>query len=159
MSEFTIREAQKEDCDLILHFIKGIADFEKLSHQVVATEALIEEHLFGPKSVAFCYLGYEGETPVGFALYFRNYSTFLSKPGIYLEDLYIDPKFRGKGYGKKLLLKLVQTAKENNYGRVEWCVLNWNQTAIDFYKSLGAEPMEEWTTFRLSEKQIEALGN
>jgi GNAT superfamily N-acetyltransferase len=150
MDNFSIRFATENDCGLILHFIKGIAHFEKLSHLVEATEEKIRKHLFGEKSVAECFLAYEGDMPVGFALFFHNYSTFVSKPGIYLEDLYIEPQFRGKGYGKKLLLHLVQTARERGCGRVEWSVLDWNQTAIDFYKSLGAEALDEWTVFRIS---------
>ncbi|MDZ4668694.1 MAG: GNAT family N-acetyltransferase [bacterium] len=150
MDNFNIRFATEKDCALLLHFIKGIAHYEELSHLVEATEEKIRTHLFGVKSVAECFLAYEAETPVGFALFFHNYSTFVSKPGIYLEDLYIEPHFRGKGYGKKLLLHLVQTAKERGCGRVEWSVLDWNKPAIDFYKSLGAVAMDGWTIFRIS---------
>lgn len=157
MSEFSIRLAQKEDVATILSFIEGIAAYEKLSHEVEATHEKIEHYLFGEKSFASCFLAFEGNIPVGFALYFNNYSTFVSKPGIYLEDLFVDPSYRGKGYGKKLLLKLVQTAKENNWGRVEWSVLDWNKPAIDFYESLGAKPMKGWTVFRLNEAAIAEL--
>jgi GNAT superfamily N-acetyltransferase len=157
MSNFSIRIAKKEDASTILKFIEGIADYEKLSHEVEATIEKIETYLFGEKSFAHCLLAFENEHPVGFALYFHNYSTFVSKPGIYLEDLFVDPNYRGKGYGKKLLLQLVQTAKENNFGRVEWSVLDWNKPAIDFYEGLGAIPMNGWTTYRLNEAAIERL--
>ena len=150
MHKFTIRFATKDVCGLILHFIKGIAEYEKLSDQVVATEDKIRTHLFGEKAVAECFLAFEDDTPVGFALFFHNYSTFVSKPGIYLEDLFIEPSFRGKGYGKKLLMHLVQTARERDCGRVEWSVLDWNTPAIDFYKSLGAVAMDGWTVFRIT---------
>ena len=150
MNNFSIRFATEDDCGLILHFIKGIAEYEKLSDQVVATEDKIRTHLFGEKAVAECFLAFEDVTPVGFALFFHNYSTFVSKPGIYLEDLFIEPNFRGKGYGKKLLMHLVQTARERDCGRVEWSVLDWNTPAIDFYKSLGAVAMDGWTVFRIT---------
>ena len=150
MTKFTIRFAKKEDCGLILKFIEGIAEFEKLSHQVEASIPKIEEHLFGNKSVAECLLAFEGETPVGFALFFHNYSTFVSKPGIYLEDLFIEPIHRGKGYGKALLLNLIDLAKDRNCGRVEWSVLDWNVHAIKFYESIGATAMNGWTVYRIS---------
>jgi GNAT superfamily N-acetyltransferase len=107
-------------------------------------------HLFGSSPIAHVFLAYENETPIGFALYFYNFSTFVGKPGIYLEDLYVREPFRGRGYGKALLEKLIQKAKEKDCGRLEWSVLNWNKPAIDFYKKMGAQPMEEWTTFRVS---------
>jgi GNAT superfamily N-acetyltransferase len=153
MANLSIRFAQKADCGLILNFIEGIADFEKLSHQVEATIPKIEEHLFGPKAVAECLLAFENEVAVGFALFFHNYSTFVSKPGIYLEDLFIVPKYRGKGYGKALLLNLIDIAKERNCGRVEWSVLDWNEHAIKFYESLGATPMNGWTVYRITLSQ------
>ncbi|OYU94942.1 MAG: N-acetyltransferase [Bacteroidetes bacterium B1(2017)] len=148
MAEFSIRVAQKDDAAIILGFIEGIAEYEKLSHAVEATVEKIEEHLFGARAYAECLLAYEGTTAVGFVLFFHNYSTFVSKPGIYLEDLFINPAYRGKGYGKALLLNLFEIAKERNCGRVEWSVLDWNQSAIDFYLSLGAVPMNGWTVFR-----------
>lgn len=159
MSTFTIRKATEKDCGLILHFIQGIAEYEKLSDQVEATEEKIRTYLFQENAVASCILGFEDDKPVGFALYFLNFSTFVSKPGIYLEDLFVLPEYRGKGYGKNLLLELVQTANKNNYGRVEWSVLNWNQPAIEFYESLGAKPMSGWTVYRLNEEQIAKLAN
>lgn len=158
VESFSIRTATSADCGLILHFIKGIAEYEKLSHLVEATEEKIQTHLFGQKAVAECFLAFENEVAVGFALFFHNYSTFVSKPGIYLEDLFILPEYRGKSYGKKLLLYLVQTAYQRNCGRVEWSVLNWNKPAIDFYESLGAVAMQGWTVYRLDETRIEELG-
>ncbi len=153
MANLSIRFAQKADCGLILHFIEGIAEFEKLGHLVEATIPKIKEHLFGPKAVAECLLAFENEVAVGFALFFHNYSTFVSKPGIYLEDLFIDPNHRGKGYGKALLLNLIDLAKERNCGRVEWSVLDWNEHAIKFYESLGATPMNGWTVYRITLSQ------
>ncbi len=147
---FQIRFATAADCDIILNFIQGIAEYEKLSHQVEATTAKIETHLFGPKAVAECLLAFEDNTPIGFALFFHNYSTFVSKPGIYLEDLFVDPTYRGKGYGKALLETLIQLAKDRDCGRVEWSVLDWNTSAISFYESMGAKPMNGWTVYRIS---------
>lgn len=157
LDAFSIRAATAADCGLILHFIKGIAQYEKLSHLVEATEEKIHTHLFGEKAFAECFLAFENDVSIGFALFFHNYSTFVSKPGIYLEDLFILPKFRGKGYGKKLFLHLVQTAYYRNCGRVEWSVLNWNKPAIDFYESLGAIAMQGWIIYRLDEARIAAL--
>lgn len=145
-----IRAAIAADASQILHFIKAIAAFEQLSEEVHATEDNILKYLFGEQSVASCLLAYEDEICIGFALYFNNFSTFVCKPGIYLEDLFVEPNFRGKGYGKALLLELVQLAKSLDYGRVEWCVLNWNKSAIDFYESIGAKPMNGWTTYRFT---------
>lgn len=155
---FQIRPAREGDEALILGFIKGIAEYEKLSHQVQATEEAITKHLFGPNPSAACLLAFETDTPIGFALYVHNFSTFVCKPGIYLEDLFILPEYRGKGYGKKLLLHLVEFARRNDYGRVEWSVLDWNQPAIDFYKRLGAKPMDEWTVMRISLGEQPILG-
>jgi len=151
---FTIRLAEKEDVPLILDFIKKLADYERLSHEVVATEADLELHLFGEERVAEVLIGYEGELPVGFALFFRNFSTFLGKPGIYLEDLFVLEEQRGKGYGKKLLASLAHLAVERACGRLEWAVLDWNEPSIDFYKSLGARMMNEWIVNRLSGQSL-----
>ncbi len=145
-----IREAVKADVPLILEFIKGIAEYEKLLHEVETTEEKLNDTLFGTKPFAEVLLCYEGETPVGFALYFYNYSTFRAKPGIYLEDLFVLPEHRGNGYGKALLTALIDKAKAQDCGRVEWSVLDWNTPAIDFYKSMGAKAMDEWTVFRIS---------
>ncbi len=145
-----IREAVKADVPLILEFIKGIAEYEKLLHEVETTEEKLNDTLFGTKPFAEVLLCYEGETPVGFALYFYNYSTFRAKPGIYLEDLFVLPQHRGNGYGKALLTALIDKAKAQDCGRVEWSVLDWNTPAIDFYQSMGAKAMDEWTVFRIS---------
>ncbi|WP_018625488.1 GNAT family N-acetyltransferase [Kangiella aquimarina] len=150
MSHFVIREAVRADAPLILGFIKELADYEKLSHEVVATVSDIEQTVFASDARAHCLIAeYEGQ-PAGFALYFFNYSTFLGKYGIYLEDLYVKPEFRGKKIGYGLLQKLAKIAVEKDCARVDWSVLDWNQPAIDFYKSIGAKPMDEWTVFRLT---------
>jgi len=152
-----IKEATIEDVPTILHFVKAIAEYEKLSHLVKATEDSISATLFSKPGFAKCIIALEDLFPVGFAIYFYNYSTFVSKPGIYLEDLYVEPQFRGKGYGKALLLEIIKIAKQNNCGRVEWSVLNWNKPAIDFYNSIGAKPLNEWTIFRVDEDLINKL--
>ena len=138
-NKLKIREANINDVPLILSLIEEIAEYEKLRHEVIATENDIRENLFGEKRYAEVLIAeYENE-PAGQALFFHNFSTFIGRPGIYLEDLFVKPKFRGKGIGKALLLKLVELAKNRNCGRVEWCVLDWNEPAINFYKELGAE--------------------
>jgi len=159
VNKIKIRKATEKDTPLIYSLIKGIAEYEKLSNKVTATEEKIRETLFGDKSYAEVIIAeYENE-PVGQALFFHNYSTFLAQPGIYLEDLFVKPEFRNKGIGKELLKSLVEIAKERNCGRVEWMVLNWNKPAIDFYKSLGAVPMDKWTTYRLTSDKYENLLN
>ncbi len=152
--DYNIRFATDADTVLIFDFIKGIAEYEKLSHQVEATPEKIKKHLFEPNAVAECLLAFEGEQAVGFAVFFHNYSTFVSKHGIYLEDLFVNPEYRGKGYGKALLLKIVEIAKQRDCGRVEWSVLDWNKPAIDFYESIGAVAIKGWTVYRLDEKMI-----
>lgn len=142
--------AAEPDLPLILGFIRKLADYEKLSHQVVATEELLRETLFGARRVAEVVFAYLGDEPAGFALFFHNFSTFLGRPGIYLEDLFVERAHRGKGVGKALLTHLARLAVERGCGRFEWAVLDWNQPAIDFYKSLGALPLEDWKLFRLS---------
>ncbi len=149
-----IRWATVEDSALILEFIKSLAQYEKLSHEVVATEEDIRTSLFSQQAHAEVLLGFEGDTPVAFALFFHNYSTFLARPGIHLEDLYVHEAYRGRGYGKAMLSRLAQIAIERDCGRLEWNVLDWNTPAIDFYKRMGAESMEEWTTFRLNGKAL-----
>jgi len=152
---FTIRFAAEQDVPLILSFIKGLAQYEKLSHEVTATEELLRETLFKGRKVAEVLIGeYHGDA-AGFALFFHNYSTFLGRPGIYLEDLYVKPEMRGRGFGKVLLTYLATLAQERKCGRVEWAVLDWNEPAIQFYKRLGAAVMDEWTVYRLTG---EALG-
>ena len=145
----TFRFALEDDCPLILDFIRALADYEKMSDQVVATEALLREWIF-EKNKAEVLFVCEGEQAVGFALFFHNFSTFLGRAGIYLEDLFVLPAFRGRGYGKALLRKLAQIAVERGCGRLEWACLDWNQPSIDFYLSLGASPMNAWTTYRLA---------
>jgi GNAT superfamily N-acetyltransferase len=140
---FFIRKAEQADVSLILHFIKELAEYEKLSHEVVATEADLERYLFGDEKVAEVLIGYEGELPVGFALFFHNFSTFLGKPGIYLEDLVVLEEHRGKGYGTKLLVRLA--------------VLDWNEPSIEFYKSLVARMMNEWIVNRMSGESLVKL--
>jgi GNAT superfamily N-acetyltransferase len=157
MPDFLIRAARREDCMLLVELIRELAAFEKLLHAMQASAADIERSLFDEKS-AHSVLAYEGDTVVGFALYFFNYSTFVGRKGLYLEDLFIRPVFRGKGYGKKLLLYLAQLAHEQGCGRMEWSVLNWNTSAIQFYESLGAKPMDEWTIYRLDADGLERLG-
>ena len=157
MSEFEIKPATVEDIPVILTFIKGLAEYEKLSHEVVATEAILQETLFGQKTFAEVVIGYYQQQPVCFALFFHNFSTFLGRPGIYLEDLFVQPEFRGKGFGRKLLAYLANLTIERNCGRLEWSVLDWNEPAIRFYKSLGAKPMDEWTIFRVTGEALDKL--
>ncbi len=157
MNEFAIKKAESKDVPLILSFIKELAEYEKLSHEVVATEAILQETLFGEHPFAEVIIGYWDNKPVSFALYFHNFSTFLGRPGIYLEDLYVKPEARGKGIGHKILAYLAQLAKERKCGRLEWWVLDWNVTAIKFYKSIGAKPMDEWTVFRMTNEALDNL--
>jgi len=151
-TNLSIRKAGKTDIPLVLDFINKLAEYERLSHEVVATEGDLERYLFGKEKVAEVLIGYEGELPVGFALFFHNFSTFLGKPGIYLEDLFVLEEHRGKGYGTKLLARLAALALERNCGRLEWAVLDWNESSIEFYKSLGARMMDEWIVNRLTGK-------
>ena len=146
-----IRPATPADLPLILNFIRGLAEYEKLLHEVEATEDQLRATLFGPQPAAECVLAFdEGSAPAGFAVFFTNYSTFLAKPGIYLEDLFVRTEFRGRGVGKALLLHLARLANQRGCGRLEWAVLDWNQPAIDFYESLGAERKTDWTVCRLT---------
>ena len=143
------RFAQKEDTPLILKFIKDLAEYEKMSDQVVATEEDLGKWLF-EKQKAEVIFALDGEKEVGFALFFHNFSTFLGRAGIYLEDLYVLPEYRGKGYGKGLIRALAGIAVERGCGRLEWWCLDWNKPSIDFYHSLGAEPMSDWTVYRIA---------
>ena len=154
----TLRPATLHDVPTILRCIQGLAEYEKLSHECHATEALLRESLFGPTPSAEVTLAMAGDAPAGFALWFRSYSTFLARPGIYLEDLFVFPEFRGLGIGKQLLTSLARTAVERGYGRLEWAVLDWNVDAIGFYESLGAVPMGDWTTYRLAGESLRAAG-
>ncbi len=155
--DFTISTADINDVALILSLIKELAEYERLSHMVVATEAMLYEQLFGAQPAAQVVIAREGSQPVGFALYFFNFSTFLGKPGIYLEDLFVRPEFRGNGYGKSLLLHLAGIAKQRGCGRFEWSVLDWNQPAIEFYQSLGAVGMHEWKLYRVTGEALDNL--
>lgn len=154
-----IREANKQDVGLILSFIQALADYEKLSHEVVADEPALEETLFGERTVAKVVIAELNGQPAGFALYFYNYSTFLARPGIYLEDLFVKPEFRGNKVGKSLLVHLAQTAKNEGCGRFEWSVLDWNTPAIDFYRAMGAVGMDGWTVQRVEGKALEQLAS
>lgn len=155
--ELTLRNATEEDVPLILRFIRELAEYERLAHEVVATEESIRQTLFGARAFAEVILAEQRGEPVGFALLFHNYSTFLGRPGIYLEDLYVRPEMRGYGIGKALLVRLAQIALERNCGRFEWAVLNWNESAIRFYRSLGALPEDAWTVYRLKGESLRAL--
>lgn len=153
----TIRKATEQDSKQILKFIKGLAEYEKLSHEVTANEKQLINSLFSENPVAFVLIAELDGVAAGFALYFYNYSTFLAKPGIYLEDLYVEPKCRGKKVGKSLLVKLAQIAVEEELGRFEWSVLDWNQPAIEFYRAMGAIGMDGWTVQRVSGDALKQL--
>ena len=156
MDNYQFRVANEKDIALILQFIKDLAEYEKMQDEVVATEDLLYEWLFVKKKAEVLFV-LENEEEVGFALFFHNFSTFLGRAGIYLEDLYVKPAYRGKGYGKALLKKLAQIAVERGCGRLEWWCLNWNQPSIDFYLSLDAEPMKDWTVYRIDQKTLKKL--
>lgn len=149
MNNLSFRYATKDDTALILKFIKELADYEHMLNEVIATEELLQDWIF-EKQKAEVIFAMENDMEVGFALFFHNFSTFLGRAGIYLEDLYVQPEHRGKGYGKVLLKKLAQIAVERGCGRLEWWCLDWNQPSIDFYLSLGAEPMKDWTVYRIA---------
>lgn len=153
MSNFSIRFAVRKDTQTIYDFIKGIASYERMADEVEGTPAEVEHTLFDEKQ-AEVILGEENGIPVGFALFFHNYSTFKTKRGLYLEDLFVIPSVRGKGYGKALLLELVKIARERGCGRMEWTCLDWNRPSIDFYKGIGAVAMDSWTVYRLNEEQL-----
>ena len=152
----TFRFAAAEDCGLILRFIRGLAEYEKMSDQVVATEELLKEWIFEKKKAEVLFVC-EGEKEVGFALFFHNFSTFLGRAGIYLEDLFVLPEYRGKGYGKALLKQLARITEERGCGRLEWSCLDWNRPSIDFYLSLGAVPMDDWTAWRLTGETLKEM--
>lgn len=157
--QLEIRKASKEDVPLILKMIKDLAEYEKLLHEVTATQEILMETLFGDTPRAEVVLGYFNEKPVAFALYFYNFSTFLGKPGIYLEDLYVVPSARGKGFGKNMLAYLAKLAVAKDCGRLEWWVLDWNKSAIGFYESIGAKAMDEWTVYRVSGGELRKLSD
>ncbi|MEU8133910.1 GNAT family N-acetyltransferase [Streptodolium elevatio] len=154
-----IRTATRDDVPTILRFVRELAEYERAAHEVHATEADLERDLFGPTPAANALIAEDADgTPQGFALWFTSYSTWLGKPGVYLEDLYVTPDSRGGGHGRALLAELARIAVERGYGRVEWSVLDWNDPAIGFYKSLGATPQDEWTVYRLTGKALDDLG-
>ena len=152
-----IARATATDVPVILSLIKGLAEYEKLSAEVTATEEGLRATLFGRGKSADVLLAYDGDTPVGFAVYFRNYSTFLGRPGIYLEDLFVLPEWRGRGHGRRLLAEVARVAIEGDCGRLEWAVLDWNEPALRFYRSLGAKSMDEWTIYRMTGDAIRRL--
>jgi GNAT superfamily N-acetyltransferase len=152
-----IRTATEADVALILYFIRALAEYERLLDKCIATEEMVRETLFGTRRYAEVIIAEDEGEPVGFALFFHNYSTFLARPGIYLEDLFVKPEARGKGFGKALLAHLALLAQERNCGRLEWAVLNWNKPSIDFYESLGAIPMNDWTVYRLIGDALDKL--
>lgn len=156
-TQLEIRPATEDDVPLILSFIRELAEYEKLGHEVVATEETLRESLFGERRVAEVLLGYMDGEPAAFALFFHNFSTFLGRPGIYLEDLFVRPEHRGSGIGKAMLSHLARLAVERGCGRLEWWVLDWNEPAIGFYEKLGAVPMDDWAVYRLTGEALEKL--
>src|SRR5215467_9135505 len=155
--DFRIASATERDLPLILKLIKDLAEYEKLAHAVVATDEILRDSLFR-KRIAEVVIGYAGDEAAGFAVFFPTFSTFLGVPGMYLEDIFVEPKWRRKGLGRQLLVRLATIASERGYGRVEWSVLDWNELAIGFYKTLGAKPLDEWTVFRLTGESLQKLG-
>jgi len=156
-AQMQIRPASEQDVPVIFGFIRALAEYEKLAHEVVTDEVELRQMLFGPRPFAEVVIAYTGEGAVGFALFFHTFSTFVGKPGLYLEDLFVNPEHRGKGYGKALMLHLARLALERGCGRFEWSVLDWNTPSIDFYRRLGAQPMEDWTVCRMDRDAIRAL--
>ncbi|MBQ9993052.1 MAG: GNAT family N-acetyltransferase [Firmicutes bacterium] len=153
-----IRYAEKADTALILYFIRQLAAYEKMETEVIATEELLQEELFKKKRAEVIFALEDGKE-VGFALFFHNFSTFLGRAGLYLENLYVLPEYRGKGYGKGLLKELARIAVDRRCGRLEWWCLDWNQPSIDFYLSLGAEPMQDWTVYRMAGEKLKQLAD
>jgi GNAT superfamily N-acetyltransferase len=158
-NRFKIRPARIEDVPIILQLIRDLATYERAPDEVSATEEQLVDVLFGKRPVAEVLLAFEAESPVGFAVYFYNFSTWLGRPGLYLEDLFVKPEKRGKGYGRALLVELAKVARDRGCGRMEWAVLDWNEPAIKFYRALGAQSMHEWTVFRLARDEIASLAN
>lgn len=156
-SRFSLRSATPDDVPVILACIRGLAEYEKLAHEVVATEDRLRETLFGPRPAAEVILAFRDAEAAGFALFFHNYSTFLARPGVYLEDLFVFPRFRGQGLGRLLLSRLARIAVDRGCGRLEWAVLDWNVDAIRFYQSVGAQAMTEWTVNRVTGDALRAL--
>jgi len=156
---FEIRPAGVEDVPIILELIRDLATYERAPDEVTATEEQLLDVLFGERPAAEVLLAFEGQSSVGFAVYFYNFSTWLGRPGLYLEDLFVKPEKRGKGYGRALLVALAKIARDRGCGRMEWAVLDWNEPAIEFYRALGATPMHEWTVFRLRRDEIAKLAD
>lgn len=156
IKEFKIRFAEEKDTDLILELIRELARYERILEEVQTTEALLRDSLFKRKAAEVIIGEYE-EKPVAYALFFHNFSTFVGRPGLYLEDIYVKPEMRGKGFGQAILSFLANLAVERNCGRFEWCCLNWNEKSIKFYESMGAVPMDEWTTYRVSGEKLHSL--
>lgn len=154
---FRLRTATPADVPLVLRGIRALAEYERLAHECVATEALLHETLFGPNPVAEVVLAFDGDAPAGYALWFRTYSTFLARPGLYLEDLFVYPEFRKRGLGRRMLAHLASIAVERGYGRMEWMVLDWNENAIRFYRSLGADMVQGWELCRVTGDGLRAL--
>src|SRR5437870_9275819 len=159
VADFEIRSAHVEDVPIILQLIRDLATYERARNEVTATEEQLVDVLFGERPAAEVLLAFEEQSPVGFAVFFHNFSTWLGQPGLYLEDLFVKPDKRGKGYGRALLVELAKIARERGCGRMEWAVLDWNEPAINFYRTLGAKPMDEWTVFRLTRDGIAKLAN
>ena len=157
--DFEIRAAAVDDVPVILSFINKLADYERLAHEVVATEASLRDTLFNARKTAEVAIGYFQNEPVGLVLFFHNYSTFLGRPGLYIEDLFVDESYRRRGFGGALLRHVARLAVERNCGRLEWSVLNWNKPAIDFYTKLGAVPMSDWTVFRITGQNLAFLAS
>jgi len=157
-SQYEFRFADRDDCALILRFIRGLAEYERLADEVVASEGLLAEWLFD-KGTAEVFFAVSEDREVGFALFFPNFSTFLGRAGLYLEDIYVLPEYRGRGIGTAMLRELARIAVERGYGRFEWSCLDWNTPAIDLYRSFGAEPMNDWTTYRLSGDALTAFAS
>ncbi|MDF2911837.1 MAG: GCN5-related N-acetyltransferase, partial [Sporolactobacillus laevolacticus] len=158
-TELTFRYAERKDVTLILRFIRELADYEKMLREVVATEALLMDWIFDQKKAEVIFALDDNKTEIGFALFFHNFSTFLGRAGIYLEDLFVLPQYRGNGYGKNILRHLAKIAVERGCGRLEWWCLDWNKPSIDFYLSLGAEPMDEWTVYRISGETLHKMAH
>ena len=158
-TDFRIEAASEADVPLLLRMIKALADYEKMSDEVVATESSVCEALFGNRRFAEVVIGYAGTEPAGFALFFHNFSTFRGAPGLYLEDLFVEPRWRGHGFGRRLLAHLAGLAVARGCHRLEWSVLDWNELAIGFYRRVGARPMDDWTVFRLTGEALKRLGD
>jgi GNAT superfamily N-acetyltransferase len=156
-TKLRIEPATEKDIPLLLKLIRGLAEYEKLADSVSASEGRLRASLFGKHPFAEAVIAYEADNPIGYAIYFFTYSSFLGLPGLHLEDLFVTPESRGSGVGRQLMAWVARTAVERGCCRMEWAVLNWNERAIGFYKSLGAEPMNEWTVYRLSEERLEEL--